>query len=206
MLKNGLGAFIGFSGIDGAGKSTQAAILVTWLRQQGCAALLREGKRNFVSTITNDLAARVGLPSGREYLGHTTFLLCQSFDVLQETMFDVVPYTQQGTTVVTARTAFCRLAAGIRRGVTDIEQVSEIMFHAGKPDLTIWLDVSPEVAYARIEQRGEVPPAVKQLADYRQALASLFERYGVCRIPADDDIESVTVAVQSAVQAQGLGC
>jgi len=199
-MKERKGMYIGFSGIDGAGKSTQAALLCGWLNQKGLHAILREEKRDFVSEVASAIAKDHGIESGREYLGEEYYMVALSFDLLREVVFDIRPFTDMGIIVVSARTAFCRLAGGIVRGCRSIEVAKEIALFGGIPDLTIWLDVSPEIAYKRVRQRGIDSADLEHLKQYRKALSALLQNYSHVRIDGDGTIESIRTKVQQVVE------
>jgi len=199
-MKERKGMYIGFTGIDGAGKSTQAALLCGWLNQKGLHTILREENRSFVSEVTSVIAKNHGIKSGREYLDEEHYMVALSFDLLREVVFDIRPFTDMGIIVVSARTAFCRLAGGMVRGCRSIEVAKEIALFRGIPDLTIWLDVSPEVAYRRVMQRGIDSADLEHLKRYRKALSALLRNYPHIRIGGDETIESIQKEIQQVVE------
>jgi len=194
------GVYIGFTGIDGAGKSTQAALLCGWLTQRRIPNILREEKRDFVSEISSAIARIHGIESGRKYLGEEYYMVALSFDLLREVLFDVQPFIAMGMIVVSARTAFCRLAGGVVRGCRSIELAKEIALFGGIPDLTIWLDVSPEIAYRRIMQRKFDFANLDHLRRYKESLKELLQSYLHVRIVGEGTIESVQTKVRQAVK------
>ena len=195
------GIFIGFTGIDGVGKSTQADLLCGWLTRNGIPNILYEKKRSFVAEMSLVVAKKHGIDSGRKYLGEDYYMIASSFDLLREVVLDVNPFVKTGKVVVTARTAFCRLAGGITRGCRSIEFAQEIALFGGIPDLTIWLDVSPEIAYQRINERGYDSGDLKHLKKYRQALKELLQNFPHIRVDKEDAIEVVQVEIKKIVSA-----
>jgi len=192
---------IGFTGIDGAGKSTQAALLCGWFNQQKIPNILREGKRDFVSQMSGIIAARKGIESGRKYLREDYYMVSLSFDLLREVVFDVTPFVKNGVVVVTARTAFCRLAGGMARNCNAIETAKEISLSGGVPSPIIWLDTSPVVAYQRIISRGFDDAEIEHLKFYRKCLKELLKEYPHIRINGDKPIDSVSSEIKSVVNA-----
>lgn len=203
MDKNriGQGMHIGFTGIDGTGKSTQAALLCGWLTQKGIPNILRERKRGFVSEMASAIARTHGIEDGRKYLGEDYYMVALSFDLLREVVLDIHPFTGTGTIVVSTRTAFCRLAGGIARRYRSIELATEIALFGGIPDLTIWLDVSPEIAYQRITQRGFDSADLEHLERYRKALKELLQNYPHTIIDGEKSIEIVQAEVRKVVES-----
>lgn len=194
-----IGLHIGFTGIDGAGKSTQAALLCGWLSKNKIPNILREEKRDFVSEISSAIARTHGIKSGREYFGEEYYMIALSFDLLREVLLDVRPFTAMGLIVVSTRTIFCRLAGGIVRGCRSIKVAKEIALFGGTPDLTIWLDVAPEVAYKRITQRGFDSGNLEHLKRYKEALKEFLQNYQYVRIDGNETIENVHSEVQRVV-------
>lgn len=194
------GAWIGFCGIDGAGKSTQAALTCNWLTQKGLPNLLREGKRDFVSEIASAMARSHGAESGRKYFGEEYYMVALSFDLLREAVLDVHPFLAAGTTVVSARTAFCRLAGGLLRECRSIELAKEVALFGGIPDIVIWLDASPEVAYQRVIERGLDIATVEHLRLYRAAMGKMLQCYPHIKINGDEPVDSVKLEVQKTIE------
>lgn len=201
-LKERKGMYIGFTGIDGAGKSTQATLLCGWLTKKGIPNILREVKQDLVAEVSSAIARKHGLKSGRQYLGEDYYIVALSFDLLREVIFDVRPFTSMGTIVVSSRTAFCRLAGGIARKCRSINLAKEIALFGGVPDLLIWLDTAPEVAYKRIVQRGFDSGNLEHLKRYRAALEELLSNYQHVRIDGNQTIENVQLEVQRLVSEE----
>jgi dTMP kinase len=195
-----VGLHIGFTGIDGAGKSTQATLLCGWLTQRRIPNILREEKRDFVSEIATAIARNHGIGSGRKYLGEEYYMVALSFDLLREVLFDIKPFTAMGIIVVSTRTVFCRLAGGIARGCRSIELAKEIALFGGIPDLTIWLDVSPETACRRVMQRKFDYADLDHLKNYRKSLKELLQNYPHIRIDGEGTIESIQIKVRQVME------
>ncbi|OHA61948.1 MAG: hypothetical protein A2117_00060 [Candidatus Wildermuthbacteria bacterium GWA2_46_15] len=194
------GAWIGFCGIDGAGKSTQAALTCSWLTQKGLPNLLREGKRDFVSEMASAIARSHGAESGRKYFGEEYYMVALSFDLLREAVLDVRPFLAAGTTVVSARTAFCRLAGGLLRECRSLELAKEVAFFDGIPDIVIWLDASSEVACQRVIERGLDIATVEHLTVYRAAMGRILQGYSHIRIDGDEPVDSVKLEVRRTIE------
>ncbi len=194
------GLYVGFTGIDGAGKSVQAALLCGWLNKQKIPNILREGKRDFVSQMSNIVALKKGIESGRKYLGEDYYMISLSFDLLREVIFDIVPYVNNGIIVVSARTAFCRLAGGKVRGCNKIETATEIALLGGIPDLVIWLDTSPEIAYKRIISRGFDEAEIEHLKNYRSCLENILKGYPHIRIDGNKSISNINGKIQLEIK------
>jgi thymidylate kinase len=196
------GMHIGFAGIDGAGKSTQASLLCKWLKDKKINAIWYEEKRNFVSEITDTIARKHGIDSGRKYLGEGLYLVSISFEVLRQNLLNIHPYLDLGITIVTSRTIFDWIAGGMARDCPEEEfkLAREIFFLGGIPDLTIWLDTSPEVAYGRVIHRKFDRVSLNYLRRYQMAFKKLFENYPCVRINGDEKIEVISSTIQQIVE------
>lgn len=194
------GLYIGFTGIDGSGKSEQAMLTCGWLTKQKIPNILREGKRDFVSQISASLAFKKGIESGRKYLGEDYYMVSLSFDLLREVVFDITPHVNNGTTVIGARTAFCRLAGGMIRNCTAIETAKEIALSGGIPNIIIWLDTSPEIACARVMSRGFDEAELEHLKKYRECLEELLKDYPHIRIDGNESIVEVSNKIQEELK------
>jgi len=195
------GFYIGFTGIDGAGKSTQAALLNKWLKTRGLHTLIYEERRNFVAEIADLIAKRHGIDFGRKYFGEGLYLISISFEVLRQHLLNIQPYQAMGVTIVTPRTAFDWLAGGMARGCNprELEIAKEIALFRGGPDLLIWLDTSPRTAYERILKRGFDKADLDYLRRYQEAFTNLLYRYPHIRIEGDNEIEVIQTKVQYVV-------
>ncbi len=194
------GIHIGFTGIDGSGKSTQAALLCGWLNKRKIPNILREGKRDFVSQMSSIIALKKGIESGRKYLGEDCYMVSLSFDLLREVIFDVVPYVENGIVVVSARTAFCRLAGGNARGCNTTEIAKEVSLLGGIPELLIWLDTSPNIAYKRVVARGYDDAEIGYLKNYRDCLKNILESQPHLRINGNKPIAYINNKIRLEVQ------
>lgn len=199
-LENGQGLHIGFSGIDGAGKSTQAALLYGWLSNQGIHCILREGKRDFVSEISSILAKKYEISSGREYLGEDYYMLALSFDLLREIILDINPFVQAGAVVISARTQFCRLASGIVRGCHSIPFATDIALIGGYPDILFLLDLPAEIACKRVIERGIDSADLNHLKAYREALVKLLQVYNYIYIDSTGSIQQVHREIRQIIK------
>ena len=79
---------------------------------------------------------------------------------------EIIPALQRGTVVITDRYYHSSLAyQSLAVGLPAVASLNE-RFRA--PDITIFLDLEPEISLARIEARGETPRAIWTLDKLRQ--------------------------------------
>jgi dTMP kinase len=178
----GEGLLISFEGLDGAGKTTQLELLERWLIVRGIA---------YVRTREPG-----GTPLGEEVralLLHRPDLeitpLAEAFlfqaDRAQHFATKVVPALQSGMVVVTDRCLDSSIAyQGVARGIGGelIEQLSLLATEGRLPDLTIFLDLDPELVSRRVNQgrnqEGDLGERLtcfdRESAQFHQRLRSAF--------------------------------
>lgn len=145
------GYLIVIEGIDGAGTTTQAARLVDALRTTGRGAhLTREPSDGQIGRMLRDMLAG-RLPA----VENAAMALLFAADRADHLHREIEPAIARGAIVVTDRYYHSSLA--YQGSNEDREWILAINGRARRPDLTIVLEVSPEVAAARrdADQRPE---------------------------------------------------
>lgn len=146
--------FITFEGPDGSGKSTQAALLAGALRDRGLA--VRETREPGGTPLGEEIR-RLALGSGSPDATPLalTFLLSASRAQLVEAV--VRPALEAGQTVVADRFADSTAAYqsfGLGVPLSDVQEVTRIATGDLRPDVTIYVDIEPEVGLERTRARG----------------------------------------------------
>lgn len=161
------GLHIGFSGIDGAGKSTLAYKIAERMRGRGLSVSVAESKEYFVKQI-----ALAVCPGGdpRRYFGHFAYDLAKGFDIVRDYYSRVEPLLSTGVCVVNPRTIECRLAVARALGTPGIEKLERLLAIVPRPDLVIRLRVDPAVACERVRVRGIDTETVEGLSRLSQAM------------------------------------
>lgn len=141
------GLFVAFEGIDGSGKSTQANRLTQHIRKTGLPALqVREpGSTPLGDHLRNYLKNKLPIDPTAELL-----LFASARAHLTNTV--ILPALAQGTHVVSDRYKASSVAyQGFGRGIPleTVHQVNAVASAGLNPDLTIWLDISPDLAARR---------------------------------------------------------
>ncbi|MDQ1723796.1 MAG: dTMP kinase [Frankiaceae bacterium] len=144
------GIFIAFEGGEGSGKSTQTKALAAWLarrsidvvatREPGATPLGLELRRILLDPATGVIAARA----------ETLLYIADRAQHVDET---IRPALAAGKWVITDRYVDSTLAyQGAGRGLPEHElrELCRIAIAGVRPDLTIVLDVDPEVGLARV--------------------------------------------------------
>ena len=145
------GLFIAFEGGEGAGKSTQAAILEAALQREGHqTALLREPG----STVLGDYL-RQYLIGGQPVSPLAELLMFES--ARAELMAERVgPLLASGAVVIADRFAGSTIAyQGYGRGIdlSRIEWLNDFATAGRYPDLTVLLDIDPVIGLGRVNER-----------------------------------------------------
>lgn len=147
--------FITFEGPDGSGKTTQIRLLAEWLREQGREVVLTREPGG--TEIGDQIRAVLHDPSNTA-MGARAEILLYSADRAQHVAQLIQPALAAGRVVISDRYADSTLAyQGYGRGL-DLGVLRTITtFATGglAPDLTVYLDVTPEEGLQRRRLGGD---------------------------------------------------
>ncbi|KAM0792294.1 hypothetical protein ACM66B_004983 [Microbotryomycetes sp. NB124-2] len=162
------GAFIVFEGLDRSGKTTQVAKIVDKLNSQGIKAVACRFPDRTTSTgkmIDSYLAQKSDLDDRAIHL----LFSANRWERAQGILKDV----EQGTTVICDRYAFSGIAFSAIKGLSyEWCRAPDVGLPA--PDMTLFLDLSPEVA----AQRGGFGQERYETSDVQLAVRKMFKRIG----------------------------
>lgn len=201
------GRFLVLEGLDGAGTTTQAALLCEWLRSRGRKAhLTSEPSRGPVGTeIRHVLSGRLRGAGGGSFDPRALALLFAA-DRIDHWESEIGPRLEEGQDVVSDRYVLSSLAyQAVATG--DPAWVASINAKAPAPDLTLFLRVRPAVAlrrrYAVTADREifEVPAFQRRVhRAYGRALAGIVGLgEHVADLDGEQPVERVAVDVARAV-------
>jgi dTMP kinase len=165
-------------GLDGAGTTTQARRLIQHLSGRGVAAhLTREPSDGPIGRLIREmLTGNHAIPG--QPIGQSTFGLLFAADRLDHMQREVEPQLAAGVTVISDRWYHSSLA--YQGTGADRDWITTINARARRPDLTIFLQVSPDVAARRRVAAGRVQELFEDLqmqhdvdAGYRATIAEL---------------------------------
>lgn len=148
------GRFVTLEGIEGAGKSTQMAALADLLRARGLDVI--ETREPGGSPVAERLRALL-LDTASAGMGETAELLLMFAARAEHLEKTIRPALEAGTWVLCDRFTDATYAyQGGGRGLptTQIEALESLVQGELRPDLTLYLDVPPEVGHARISDRA----------------------------------------------------
>ena len=151
------GRFITFEGIEGVGKSTQAAHAATWLRERDVQVV--QTREPGGTPLAEELRALVLEPRERP-LSVTVELLIIFAARASHVADKIRPALQRGHWVLCDRFTDATLAyQGGGSGVNPawIRQLAKIAHPRLAPDLTFLFDAPPAVAMSRVAGRGNRP-------------------------------------------------
>lgn len=150
------GLFLCFEGGEGAGKSTQAALLSDWLVARGHDVLLTFEPGD--THVGRDIR-RIVLDPATGHLADRTEALLYAADKSEHVEKVVRPALDQGSIVITDRYVDSSLAyQGTGRAIDRGELERVLRWATGdlRPHLTVLLDVEPSAGLGRFEGRDRI--------------------------------------------------
>jgi dTMP kinase len=152
---HGTGYFIALEGGDGAGKTSQQALLAEWLRQKGHEVVVtREPGATRVGGLLRELLLDVASTE----LAPRTETLLYAADRAEHVDSVIRPALQRGAVVVTDRYVDSSVAyqgAGRALAAEDVARLSRWATGGLRPNLTVVIDVPPEVGLRRSDEPAD---------------------------------------------------
>ncbi|HVA25227.1 MAG TPA: dTMP kinase [Chloroflexota bacterium] len=202
------GRFITFEGPEGAGKSTQLALLAEWLRQTGVEPIVT---REPGGTPMGDRIRAAMFGAQDHGILPLTEALLMSAARAQHVAELLRPALEAGKLVLCDRYADATLAyQGRGRGLDGdmLRQLIAIATGGLQPDLTVYFDVSAEIGLGRKLQahgrggelnhldRMDLDFHERVISGYRELIAAEPARWRV--IDANRPVEAIQAAVREA--------
>jgi len=157
--------FIVIEGIDGCGKTTQARFIYEWLIEQGRDVFLTaEPSKNRIGLFIREIL------SGSERVNPETLALLFTADRSEHLTREVKPALNDGKIVVMERYVNSTIAYQTAQGVRK-EWIVKLNEFAIKPDLTIFIDLKPEIAVERIEIQS------REIFENREFQEKVYKEY-----------------------------
>ena len=198
--------FITLDGIDGGGKSTQIQLLASWLTAQGYRVQTHRdpGSTKLGTAVREILLHREDIP-----LANPTEMLLYMAARAQLVSENIRPALQAGETIVCDRFLLANVVYQGSAGGLDVEdlwRVGQIATAGCMPELTIVLDIDPEIAASRI-QRGQDRLEKRGIAYFQKVRAGFIEQLPRCggttaMIDANCDVQTIHKQIIDMVQKQ----
>jgi len=194
------GRFVVLEGLDGAGTTTQGALLAARLLEHGIPVeLTKEPTDGVIGVIAR------AFTDGRMHLEPETVALTFAADRIEHTV-EIRGLLDAGTWVVSDRYVASSLAYQTSQGLP-FEWVRTLNSRAMEPDATIFVDTSVEACVARLAARGEfntgpfdqAAALEKARALYRHAFESDVPLGRLIEIVGDASREVVADAIWDAL-------
>ena len=192
-------------GLDGAGTTTQARLVVEALRQKGVPAhLTREPSDGPVGRLIREMLVGQHAIDGQP-LSQTTFSLLFAADRLDHLQREVEPALARGEVVVSDRWYHSSLA--YQGTATERAWIDLLNQRARRPDLTVLLRVRAETAARRRLAAGRAQELFEDLAmqervaaGYDQVFAALLDREPVVVLDGEREVERVFVDLMRQIE------
>lgn len=200
------GRFISFEGVDGSGKTTQAALLADRLRQRGFEVVIAVEPGG---TAIGEQIRAILLDRRNSELTPEAELLLYFASRAQNVAEVIRPALARGAVVISDRYTDSTIAYqgyGRALGEQVVRQLHRIACGDLWPDLTVLLDVEPEIGLERARERGALNRMDEQAREfhhrvrrgYLELAAREPARFRV--IDARGAVDLVARAVEEAVR------
>lgn len=203
--ERGPGRFISFEGVDGSGKTTQALRLAGRLRERGLQVVVAVEPGG---TAVGEKIRAILLDKRNSELTAETELLLYFASRAQNVAEVIRPALARGEVVISDRYTDSTIAyQGYGRGLGEqvVRQLHRLACGDLWPDLTLLLDLEPEVGLQRARERGALDRMDQQTREFhrrvRQGYLDLAAREPgrILVIDARGDVGAVAAAVEAAV-------
>jgi dTMP kinase len=209
------GAFIVLEGIDGSGTTTQARLLAEALRADGhdVTTTCEPSSGPVGVLIRQALSRKLGAPGGPHAFHWSTMALLFAADRTDHVATTIEPALARGTIVISDRYDISSLAyqsVTSPDGAAVVPWIRSLNSRVPRPDLTIVLDVPPDVAAARRSARGneaelfEAEPIQVALARVYAEAELLVPGDRLVHLDGSAATEGVARQILAAVRESGI--
>ena len=179
------GAFIVIEGLDGSGKTTQAKLLTAKLSRSHNAVYTAEPSHGKIGTFIRNRCLY-----SEKRLSSTTEALLFAADRIEHVENEIKPALANEKLVVCDRYVYSSLAYQGSANLS-VDWIAEINKHALKPDLAIFIDVTPEKVLQRLHRRRSVMENLETQQKVRNVYLQFVEKGDLRRIDGDKPMDEV---------------
>ena len=199
------GKFISLEGIDACGKSTQTRMLCAWFAKEGLHYVTtREPGGSHVGDLVRNI-----LRSSANKWGPMEQAMLLNAGRYSHTHEMILPHLNRGVHVVCDRYVDSTFAyqSALGAPLSVLQNIHNLLFDNLYPHMTLWLDVPPDDAWARVMKRKElgVTDAFEAKLSFQRdvyknycAMAKMFPDR-IIRIDARKSVDVVFSSIQSQV-------
>ena len=200
------GKFITTEGTDGAGKSTQIAMLVEFLKNKGIECVVT---REPGGTKIGEKLREIVLDPENAEMTYVTEAMLYAASRAQHVEEKIIPALKEGKFVICDRFLDSSLVyQGYARGLETemIEKINGYALCGIKPDITLFFDIRPEVGITRKKNMHDLDRIEREKADFHQRVykgyKTLAEKYPerIKSINAEKTVEEVHRQVVEAIK------
>jgi dTMP kinase len=205
------GKFIVFEGVEGCGKTSQIQRIQEWLHSLNISTIVtREPGGTELGLHLRQLL----LESGATAIADRTELFLYAADRSQHIDRVIKPALAEGKVVLCDRYTDSTIAyQGWGRGISldTIEQINVLATNGLQSDVTILLDINPEVSFNRILAKRKLDRMEQADLTFhhrvRQGFLSLAEKFPerIVVINGDREMDKVTADIQQLLTGLGIG-
>ncbi|MCH2055062.1 MAG: dTMP kinase [Thalassotalea sp.] len=182
------GKFIVIEGMEGAGKSSAISVITEYLAEKDIA--FKQTREPGGTPLAEQLRTIVKSAKHDEQLTQETELLLMYASRSQLLANVIQPALSEGDWVIGDRHDLSsRAYQGGGRGIDDqiMETIANVTLKGFKPDLTLYLDIEPQIGLARARARGELDRIELEQIDFFERVHKKYQSLA----NADDTIVTV---------------
>lgn len=204
-MSSATGKLIVIEGLEGAGKSTAISTVNAFLTEHHINSITtREPGGTAVGEVLRDVIKNPGYKDILDDKSELLLLYTARIQLLEQV---IKPALRQGTWVIADRFELSSLAyQGGGRGLNQelIKQLSAFALAGFKPDLTLYLDISPEEGMKRVRSRGEFDRIEQQSIEFFHRVHASYLQHvkhdpRAVLIDASHSVQTVQQAIQKAL-------
>ena len=188
------GFFVCLEGLDGCGKSTQAKLLVRRLKRNCDAVYTAEPSNGRIGRFIKQQC----LHSDKRRLPEVEALLFAA-DRSEHVENTILPALKKKQIIVSDRYIYSSLAYQGSTGL-DLEWINKINEHSIRPDLSLFIDVEPEIVVQRLKPKKSVMENLDTQKKVRQVYMKYVEKGELLRVNGNKPKQEVAQEIFNIVQ------